>query len=261
MTTVLEEKPIHILLVDDSPEDLRMLSVVLRSARFRLTVANDGRRGYQRAVVAQPDLILMDIVMPVLDGFSACRPLKADSATRHIPIIFLTAKNAPMERLQGLQMGGVDFVSKPVLPEEVVARIRIHLNRIYSAVMFHSTREDAPPMQADEVIFSAATALIRENLEQLPALPEVAHLLGTHEKRLGQVFRSQVGMTVSAFVAEERISMARRFLSDTEMNIQNIATQVGFGSAGNFTTAFRKRMGMTPTVYRQAMTTHDDELT
>ena len=112
-----------------------MLSVVLRGAKFRLTVANDGRRGYQRAVVAQPDLILMDIVMPDLDGFGACRLLKADSATRHIPIIFLTAKNAPMERLQGLQMGGVDFVSKPVLPEEVVARIRIHLNRIHSAAV------------------------------------------------------------------------------------------------------------------------------
>ena len=123
------DEPPRILLVDDSPDDLRLLSEMLRVGRFRLIVAGDGRQGYQRALSHQPDLILMDVSMPNLDGFTACRLLKADPATRHIPVIFLTAKNAPEERLQGFRLGGVDYVSKPFLAEEVIARIRIHLNR------------------------------------------------------------------------------------------------------------------------------------
>lgn len=255
----LADTPPHILLVDDSLEELRLLSSMLRAERFRLTVASDGRKGYQRAVVCQPDMILVDVAMPQLDGFSACRLLKADPATQHIPVIFLTAKNAPEERLRGLQLGGVDYVSKPVLAEEVIARIRIHLNRVRGG--------NAPPAPAgshvarhpDEVIFKAATELIQDQLEALPPLPEIARMVGTHEKKLGHIFRKHLGMTVSAFAAEERIRMARRLLAETDMNIQRIAEQVGFGNGGNFTTAFRKRMGMTPSVYRQALHEPGDE--
>lgn len=242
----------HVLLVDDSLDELRLLSDMLRAERFRLTVASDGRTGYQRAVVSQPDIILMDVSMPELDGFAACRLLKADHATRHIPLIFLTAKNEPEERLKGLQLGGVDYVSKPVLAEEVIARIRIHLNHRPMAKQETSDAE-AEVRDPDEVILKAASDEIRNRLDALPSLPEIARLVGTYEKRLGQIFREHLGMTVSAFVAEERIRLARRLLSETDMSIQQIAEQVGFGTGGNFTTAFRKRMGMTPSAYRQGL--------
>jgi CheY-like chemotaxis protein len=255
----LPDSALHVLLVDDSLEELRLLSGMLRAEHFRLTVADDGRKGYQRAVVSQPDLILMDVAMPQLDGFSACRLLKADPATRHIPVIFLTAKNAPEERLLGLRLGGVDYVSKPVLAEEVVARIRIHLNRVRNGNVTHTLDGSRPQRQPDEVIFRAAADLIQDRLENLPPLPEIARMVGTHEKKLGQIFRERLGLTVSAFAAEERIVVARRLLAETDMNIQTIAEQVGFGSAGNFTTAFRKRMGMTPSLYRQALQEQEDE--
>lgn len=253
------DPPAHILLVDDSLDELRLLSGMLRAERFRLTVASDGRKGYQRAVVSQPDLILMDVAMPQLDGFSACRLLKADPATRHIPVIFLTAKNTPEERLLGLRLGGVDYVSKPVLAEEVVARIRIHLNRLHGASTTHRLDGAAVVRHPDEVIFRAASALIQDRLESLPLLPEIARMVGTHEKRLGQIFRDRLGMTVSAFAAEERIRLGSRLLAATDMSIQKIAEQVGFGGAGNFTTAFRKRMGMTPSLYRQALQDREGE--
>lgn len=243
---------VHVLLVDDSLDELRLLSDMLRAERFRLTVASDGRTGYQRAVVSQPDIILMDVSMPELDGFAACRLLKADQATRNIPLIFLTAKNEPEERLKGLQLGGVDYVSKPVLAEEVIARIRIHLNH-RPEEMPQASDTKAQARDPDDVILKAASDEIRNRLDALPPLPEIARLVGTYEKRLGQIFRERLGMTVSAFVAEERIRLARRLLSETDMSIQQISEQVGFGTGGNFTTAFRKRMGMTPSAYRQGL--------
>ncbi|HLP24366.1 MAG TPA: helix-turn-helix domain-containing protein [Acidobacteriota bacterium] len=249
----LHEQP-HVLLVDDSLDELRLLSATLRAERFRLTVANDGRKGYQRAVVSQPDIILLDVSMPELDGFSACRLLKADPATRHIPVIFLTAKNEPEERLHGLRLGGVDYVSKPVLAEEVVARIRIHLRGGETRPI----QTEPAARDPDDVVFGAATAEIRDRLETLPSVPELARMVGTHEKRLGQIFRDRVGMTVSTFVSEERIRAARRLLSETDMSVQQIAEQVGFGTGANFTTAFRKRMGMTPTHYRRGLQDKED---
>lgn len=250
-TPLPADEPLRVLLVDDSLEELRLLAGVLRAAGFRLILADDGRQGYQRAVVSRPDIVLLDVVMPRLDGFSVCRLLKADPVTRDIPIIFLTARSAPEERLLGLRLGGVDYVSKPVLAEEVIARIRIHLNRIRGG---GPARTDGTgPRHPDDVVFTAAANLIRDSLESLPAVPEIARLVGTHEKRLGQIFRNRVGMNVSAYVGEERIRLARDLLADTCMPIQSIAEQVGFGSAANFTTAFRKRMGMTPSAYRQAL--------
>jgi DNA-binding response OmpR family regulator len=256
-TNPLSVESPHVLLVDDCDEDLRLLADVLRGAHFRLTTANDGRKGYQRAVVSQPDLILLDVQMPELDGFSACRLLKVDPATQRIPVIFLTARNTPEERLRGLQLGGVDYVSKPALAAEVIARIHIHLNRERSYRGVEAAGVPAAKPAAvgdpDESIFQAAAQLIRDSLACLPSVPEIARQLGTHDKRLGQLFRQRVGLTVSAFAAEERIVLARSLLEKTDMSVQNVAQQVGFASAANFTTAFRQRMGMPPVLYRQAL--------
>lgn len=252
MADLAHELP-RILLVDDSQEELRLLSEMLRVERFRLSVASNGRQGYQRAVVSQPDLILMDVAMPQLDGFAACRLLKADPATCHIPVIFLTAKNAPEERLQGLRLGGVDYVSKPFMAEEVIARIHIHLNRARSNVVTHRADESRPTRHPDEVVAQAAVNLIQDRLNDLPPLPEIAHLIGTHEKRLRQIFHAQLGVTMSTFIREERIRVACQLLTETEMSIQKIAEQIGFGKPGNFTTAFHERMGVPPSEYRQAM--------
>ena len=241
----------RILLVDDSLDELRLLSDMLRAERFRLLVATDGRMGYQRAVTTQPDLILMDVSMPQMDGFTACRLLKTDPATAHIPVIFLTAKNAPEERLQGLRMGGVDYVAKPFMEEEVVARIRIHLNRARTNIVTHKTGV-AETRDPDEVLGKAAIRLIQDQLESLPPVAQIARMVGTHEKKLGQIFRSQFGMPVSAYIREERVRVACKLLTETEMSIRNIAAQVGFDNAGNFATAFRERMGMTPSDYRSA---------
>jgi DNA-binding response OmpR family regulator len=247
------DRTAHILIVDDSLDELRLLKNLLDAHRFRLSIAFDGHQGYQRAQLLQPDLILLDVRMPKADGFSACRLLKADPSTRDIPIVFLSAAQAPAERLTGLSIGGVDYVTKPFLAEEVLARIRIHLQLAERAAP--PTGAPAKPVlhDPDEVLLQAGIALIRQHLHESLTVEEIATRLGSYEKKLSAVFRQRTGLTVFAYLREERLKTARRWLADTDTSVLDIADQLGFQNAGNFATAFRERFGLTPTAYRKSV--------
>src|SRR5690554_2111340 len=117
----------HILLIDDNLDDLAPLVTCLKSANMRVSLASEARKGYHLALALKPDLIVLDLYMPVMDGFSVCRLLREEPRLGHTPIIFLTCTTQLDDRLTGLQLGSVDFVSKPYAAEEVLARIRIHL--------------------------------------------------------------------------------------------------------------------------------------
>ncbi len=248
----LPEQP-RILIVDDSVEDLHLLIEILREKQFRLTIAFNGKQGYQRAISTKPDLILLDVHMPHTDGLATCRLLKANNQTRNIPIIFLTAAAAPEERISGLTAGGVDYVVKPFFAEEVLARIHIHLNLAARAKPPNKVVVPDSGEAPDKVMVRAAMHYICANLEQTLPLSEIARKVGSHEKKLSKAFREQTGLTVFAFMREERSRVSRKLLAETEMSIQDIAEQVGFQNAGNFTTAFRERFSMTPSVFRQSL--------
>jgi phosphoserine phosphatase RsbU/P len=116
-----------ILLVDDQPANLWVLFQTLKSMGCDLFVAKSGETALMIAQKAHPDLILLDIIMPGIDGFEVCRRLKADPATEKIPVIFLSARDETADKIQGLQLGAIDYVSKPFQPEEVIARVNTHL--------------------------------------------------------------------------------------------------------------------------------------
>ncbi|MGV0023645.1 response regulator [Phormidesmis priestleyi] len=116
-----------ILVVDDTPTNLEMLFDLLGNSGFRVLIAEDGESAIEKAHYAQPDLILLDVLMPGMDGFETCRRLKASQATMAIPIIFLTGLTDPVNKLQGFELGAVDFIAKPLHCEEVLARVKTHL--------------------------------------------------------------------------------------------------------------------------------------
>src|SRR3954471_19043354 len=127
MPTTLERKQRKILIVDDSAFEQRMLVDLLSELPYKVSVAFNGLQGYQLALAQHPDLILLDVRMPNMDGYTACRLLKANPVTEDIPIIFLSGADADEERIMGLSIGGVDFVAKPFSPGELAARIQVHL--------------------------------------------------------------------------------------------------------------------------------------
>ena len=116
-----------ILLVDDQPANLQVLLETLGSLGCKLLVAKSGEAALTIVQKARPDLILLDIMMPGIDGYEVCRQLKADPATEKIPIIFLSALDETADKVRGLQLGAVDYVAKPFQPEEVLARVTTHL--------------------------------------------------------------------------------------------------------------------------------------
>ncbi|MBV9656914.1 MAG: sigma-54-dependent Fis family transcriptional regulator [Verrucomicrobia bacterium] len=116
-----------LLLVDDNPVNLRVLSDALEPAGHHVLVAPSGEVALKIAARAQPDLILLDFVMPEMDGLETCRALKADAATRDIPVLFISARGEMETVVSGLRSGGVDFISKPFRAEEVLARVETHL--------------------------------------------------------------------------------------------------------------------------------------
>jgi diguanylate cyclase (GGDEF)-like protein len=117
-----------ILIVDDNPTNLSVLSQALKSAGFKVRVAMDGESAIEQVREELPELILLDVQMPGIDGFETCSRIKADPDTRDLPIIFITAKADVESKIQGLSAGAVDYVTKPFQYEEVLARVRVHLH-------------------------------------------------------------------------------------------------------------------------------------
>ena len=128
MTQAPDQRP-RLLLVDDEPTNLQVLRHVLQ-ADYRLLFATDGARALQVAREQLPDLVLLDIMMPNMDGYAVCRALKADAATASIPVIFITALTDSQDETAGFDVGGVDYLTKPVSPPVVRARVRTHLSLV-----------------------------------------------------------------------------------------------------------------------------------
>lgn len=260
-----------ILVIDDNVTELKMLLELLRINSYHLSVAMDAMQGYRRATAQQYDLILLDVNMGHVDGFSTCRLLKADSSTKDIPVIFVTSSILPHERIRGLQLGAVDYISKPFDINEVLARIEIHLALAKSrreafeySIALSESSDPLSSIDASEnklkvknidhnlTLLRAAQQLILSDLSKVPILTELAAQLGTHEKRLAQVFKQHTGKTIYKFIREARLHEAKRMLSSSIMHIEEVAATIGFSSSANFSSAFHSYFSCTPSNFRRS---------
>jgi DNA-binding NtrC family response regulator len=180
-----------ILVVDDKPENIRLLFEALQEGGYRTLAAVNGERAVEQAELAGPDLILLDVMMPGIDGFETCRRLKRREATRGIPVIFVTALGETVDKLRGFEASGVDYLTKPLQHEEVLARVRAHLGRerlwrevsVYSRLLL-----DMGTAETLEQAWSALPPL----LEAQPRLAGLA-LWERDTERGALVLRGQLG--------------------------------------------------------------------
>jgi sigma-B regulation protein RsbU (phosphoserine phosphatase) len=158
-----------ILLVDDDPASLQFLVSVLEAkVSCKLLVATSGETALQIARKSVPDLILLDVVMPVMDGFEVCQRLKADPVTNPIPVVFLSALSDTVDKVKGLELGAVDYIAKPYQPDEVLARVNTQLTIRRLSL---KVREQRDALEAElQVVSDVQRQLLP------PALPEVAGL-------------------------------------------------------------------------------------
>ena len=252
--TTYQTKGQRILVVDDNADDRCLQIAYLRTQSYRVYAAEDGLDGVEKARMVLPDLILMDVCMPVCDGIAACRLLKADPRTGAIPLIFLTSAAQPNERVRGLMVGAVDYITKPFDFEEVRLRVGIHLRAWSQPGETHREVRSASDhvSNLDTMIFRAAMQILHSNLAEPPDLASLATAVGTNARRLNESFRNYVGLTVFDYLREVRMEEARKMLRETNLAVQTVANDLGYGNAANFATAFRDRFGLSPRKYRQS---------
>lgn len=122
------EQVMNILVVDDNPDNLRLLAEILSEHHYKVRLAPHGARALATIRKEAPDLILLDVMMPELDGFEVCRQLKADEQTAKIPVIFISALHETLDKVKAFTLGGVDYITKPFKAEEVLSRVKTHLS-------------------------------------------------------------------------------------------------------------------------------------
>ena len=130
MTESPPESPPVLLIVDDTAANLGVIASHLEDSGFEIVIAQSGEDGIKRAQRTLPDLILLDVMMPGIDGFETCKRLKADAQTADIPVIFMTALAVTTDKVSGFEAGGVDYITKPIQVAEVLVRINTHLGLI-----------------------------------------------------------------------------------------------------------------------------------
>ena len=124
----LESMKSKILLVDDEQDIIEFLQYNIEQEGYEVISANNGREALEK-MAERPGLIILDIMMPVMDGYEVCRRIRENKSSLNIPVIFLTAKSAEADELKGLELGGDDFITKPISPKKLVARIKANLRR------------------------------------------------------------------------------------------------------------------------------------
>ena len=127
-----------VLVVDDSPDTLKLVTDAFEDAGMTVLVALEGEQALAMLEKVTPDVILMDAVMPGIDGFETCRRLKGNNTLTHVPVIFMTGLSDTEDIVKGLEAGGVDYVTKPIVPDELLARIRVHLGNARRAHGAHA---------------------------------------------------------------------------------------------------------------------------
>lgn len=268
MSHKTQQSSATILIIDDEPVQLRAIVAELNALGFETLIARDGADGLRKAERGRPDLILLDILMPGWDGYETCRRLKADPATRAIPVIFLSALCDTAQKLEGFEAGCVDYITKPFDHREVLARVSAHLQQRH---LFARLAEQVEPARQGRATLTGskeaiageaadpmglrlvyrAIDILRDEMAAPPALTELAHRVGTNQARLGREFQTHLGMSTFGYLREQRLVRAQELLATTDRQIQQIAEVVGFKRSGDFATAFKLRFGMTPREYRK----------
>lgn len=258
----------HLLVVDDDLPSVNLIVDYLRDFDFAVSTLNDGCYVMDQVSVNIPDLILLDLSMPRMDGFEVLKLLQGNVATRDIPVILLTARVDVESKVRCFQEGAVDYLTKPVAEPELLARVTSHLQRHrlqrgmeHRLRMFRHRYGDLEESKLNENVVAdnarseaqalyRARQILREHLHDPPALNELARMVGTNQPHLSKCFRDLFGTTVYGFVREERLRRARELLIHTRMPVKTVALEVGYRNTSDLSRSFKERFGVSPSEAR-----------
>ncbi|MBS4032854.1 MAG: response regulator [Ignavibacterium sp.] len=256
------DKPV-VLFVDDS-EDIRAYVTLLLQDDYNLLVADNAKNAMDLSVQNIPDLVLSDVMMPEIDGIELCNMLKSNSKTSHIPVILLTAKVTKESRLEGLESGADDYMTKPFNNEELAVRIKNLIEqRKNLREKFSKEINVQPAGLASNTLDEEFMKKIYERINQNLGNPNydtdhLANELYISRRQLHRKLQALTGHTPGEFMRTLRMKQAAKMLLEKRFSITQIAYEVGFGSPAQFTRAFKKHFDCLPSEFNNRYTNLPD---
>lgn len=251
-----EELPV-LLLVEDNKDMVEYLSTILQ-ADYQILYASDGEAGFEEALQQLPDIVLSDLMMPVLDGFGLCKKLKNDHRTSHIPIVMLTARASVEDKINGLKTGVDAWLTKPFHKEEMLSTLTALLeSRRRLRALFETGNFDLQPempfwVEKEKVFLERLNACIEAHLgDPEYDVPKLSRDMAMSRVQLHRKLKSLGEPPPSLFIRAYRLSRAKIMLKSSDDTVAQIAYQTGFNDPAYFSNCFKETFGASPSEWRK----------
>lgn len=242
-----------VLVIDDNT-DIRQYERTLLQDEYIVLEAADGKEGLSVAIKEVPDLVICDVMMPVMDGLEFTKQLKTNTATSHIPVIMLTAKNLEEHRAEGYEHGADSYITKPFHSKVLLARIENLLRqRQLLKNLYQGTKEaekeisEAHLEDRDKQFLKQLQAIIQKNISDSEfGVEDMGQQIGLSRVQLYRKVKAMTGSSVVDLLRKARLAKARRLLETRSMSVSEVAYEVGFSAPSYFTKCFKEEYGMLP---------------
>ena len=258
------------LLVVEDHADIRLYLRVLFSATYNIIMAENGEEGVRMARKEIPDLVITDVMMPVMNGFECCRILKEDLKTCHIPIILLTALTDDENIVKGIELGADDYILKPFNPEILRTKVkrliksRTELKRIYTKLLMPSItvngsqEENTETIIIEDPFITQILNMVNENLQNLEFnVKKLAEMLNMSQPTLYRKVKQLTNFTIIELVRGVRLKRSAELLRSRKYNVQEVAEMVGYNDIPTFRKHFVDFYGTTPSTFNSKEDTED----
>ena len=248
----------RVLIVDDDQEIGRYISSEL-GHYYKFGICSNGREGLKELLTNPYDLVISDVMMPEMDGFTMLRMIKTNLNISHLPVIMLTSKADVGNRLEGLERGADAFLAKPFDMEELHMNIenlihsRLHLKGKFSGAQQQAELLEQPEVKGnDEVLMERIMKVVNKNLSNSDFnVDMLTQEVGISRAQLHRKMKEMTGISTSEFIRNIRLEQAARLLKEQKVNITQVAYTVGFSNLAHFSTVFRKHFGVSPSEYAE----------
>jgi DNA-binding response OmpR family regulator len=247
-----------IILIVEDHSDLRKYIRENLTENYQVIEAANGKDGFEKAIEVIPDLIISDVMMPEMDGYTFCKKVKTSETTNHIPVILLTAKATTEDKLEGLELGADDYLIKPFNPEELKLRVR---NLIKTREQLRQKFTSEMVLKPAEIVVPSLQVQFMKKLKDIIELnlededfgvDKLSDEMGMSRSQLHRKLKAVTNQSTTEFIRNFRLQRAAQLILQDAGSMGEIAYKVGFNSQAYFNKSFQEVFGCSPSEYRKS---------
>ena len=241
----------NVVLVIEDNEDVLSYIISVLEPSYAVCSAPNGKLGFEKALELIPDLIISDVMMPIMNGYEACHLIKSDFRTNHIPVVMLTAKVDYDSKMSGLKLGADVYLGKPFNKEELLVHInnlistRENLKKKYNSENSNLNNTQTPKI-SNEFLSKVSEVLLNNISDDTFGINEICKEIGVSRTQLHRKLKALTGLSTSKFIREIRLNEGYKLIKNTELGISEIAYSIGFIDPNYFSTLFKEKFKTPP---------------